>query len=578
MRSSRAVGVAVGVLDELETVCRALDFPLLAEQFKSGESGPRLIAEYDELVCADVLQFAVLPQTKASGCSFAELLQCEGRVDSYTGQQLVGEADCFVSYSRQCLFKDFVAAINSHPSIEDQYFWLDMLCLDASRHIFDDTLAGTENIISEVGYTLAVYTQWPDPEAQTQAWCCFELIASALAGNSIEVALPPAETELLNNDLLNGKFDHVITALCSLDGKLEQGSVKEPDDKEQLAGWLLRQTEKRDVMQCAGNAMRSWLARYSRTVLAAVPFSDAERTTFANDIATLEIELGRPAEAEALLGELIGVNQEQLGSHHPSTLAACSYLASLHEMNDELEEAHHCRHRALDGYRKALGDTHPTTQSAIGDMANLLRSCGELSAAEPLYEELCRGKTSPKRLAAMHTLARLKEQLGKTDDAIRIYRDVLNGRRATLGDQHQQTVAVMADSAQLHFARHEYGAAAPLFRAIVSVRRRTLGNKHTATLSAIVDLGRTLEAAGDNDAAVACHREALAGRQETLGEKDASTVASMSCLARMLEAQGARGAAADLWTHVYEAKRSTLGEGHLSTLQAANALKIVQGQ
>ena len=385
-RSSRAVGVAFGVLEELENACRALDFPLLAEQLTSGESGPRLIAEYDELACADVLQFAVLPATKASGCSFAELLQCEGRVDNYTGQQLVGEADCFVSYAQQCLFKDFVAAINSHPGIEDQYFWLDMLCLDASRRKDDyDKLGGTERVISEVGYTLAVYNHWQDPAAQTQAWCCFELIATALAGNSVEVALPPAETELLNNDLLDGKFDHVIAALCSLDGKLEQGSTKGTDDKEQLVGWLLRQTEKRDVVQCAGNAMRSWLARYSRTVFAAVPVSDVERTSFANDIATLEIELGRTAEAEQLLGELIEVNQQQLGLHHPSTLAACSYLASLHETNDELEKARHYRHRALGGYRKALGDTHPTTQSAIGDMANLLRSCGELSAAEPLY-------------------------------------------------------------------------------------------------------------------------------------------------------------------------------------------------
>jgi hypothetical protein len=261
-RSSRAVGVSVGVLEELEEACRALDFPLHGEPFEPTQSLPRLITSYDELACADVVQFAVLPQTKASGCSFAELLQCEGRLDRSTGQPLVGEADCFVSYASQCLFKDFVAAI-FHQGMDDQYFWLDFLCFDTSRHKDQaKKLVAVEQVLHDVGYTLNVYDKWSNPTPQTRAWCCFETVATALAGNSIEVALPPEEAELLNNDLLDGKFDGVITAMCSLDGKLDKADSYDPEDKEHMVSWAQWKAKEHDVFKCASDAMRGWLARY----------------------------------------------------------------------------------------------------------------------------------------------------------------------------------------------------------------------------------------------------------------------------------------------------------------------------
>ena len=144
-RGSRAAGVGLGVLRGLDQACKELPYPLRADA--------RLLASREDLECADVMRFAVLPQTEASGVSLAELLQCERSVDDSTGQPLVGEADCFVSYARSCRWSALLEAVGSIEGIEDQYLWIDMLCTDADQRAADRNhqLCHIERVISQCG-------------------------------------------------------------------------------------------------------------------------------------------------------------------------------------------------------------------------------------------------------------------------------------------------------------------------------------------------------------------------------------------------------------------------------------------
>ena len=404
---------------------------------------------------------------------------------------------------------------------------------------------------------------WEEPSAAMRTWCCFELMATAVAGNTVELALPPSELALLDRSLLDS-FDHVV-ATCRRD--IAGTNTTDPEDKTMILEWAEWQSEKRDVLKLAENALRGWVSRHACQLLEGVPLLDAARPKLADSIAALECELGNQEEGQRVLEHAIKAHQREHGSTHSSTLRLMGHLGGLHESCGDRQSALQWFSEALTGYRETLGAAHPSTLAVLGRVA-FLRKAEDLASAVPLYEELAElkrnslGTLSPQTLSAVHTLARVKEQVGDSSGAIALYREALRGRQSSLGDQHQQTLSVMSDLAELFMAESHHESAVPLLRALVSVNRRTIGGSHTTTLSHMMQLGRALEAGGEIAAAAALYREALEGRQELLGPEDPATMASMSSLARVSTGSANQPL---LYQSLLAAKQRTLGRHHAST-------------
>ena len=128
--------------------------------------------------------------------SLAELLQCERSVDDSTGQPLVGEADCFVSYARSCRWSALLEAVGSIEGIEDQYLWIDMLCTDADQRAADRNhqLCHIERVISQCGcecctMTLFLCRSSNSHPPQHRHGCCARHVGGAVGGDAHVVLL-----------------------------------------------------------------------------------------------------------------------------------------------------------------------------------------------------------------------------------------------------------------------------------------------------------------------------------------------------------------------------------------------------
>ena len=114
---------------------------------------------------------------------------------------------------------------------------------------------------------------------------------------------------------------------------------------------------------------------------------------------------------------------------------------------------------------------------------------------------------------------------GKYDEAEPLYREALEGRRETLGNRHQNTVASLSNLASLLREKGDLTAAEPLSREALELNRETLG-QHQNTFASINNLGLLLKVKGDLAAAEPLLREALEVRRETLGDRHLSTLLS----------------------------------------------------
>ena len=89
----------------------------------------------------------------------------------------------------------------------------------------------------------------------------------------------------------------------------------------------------------------------------------------------------------------------------------------------------------------------------------------------------------------LYTLASELKAQGKYGEAERLFREVLERERTTLGTRHPHTLAYMDNLGTLLQAKGDLAAAEPLLREALEGRREVLGARHPKTLAAIKNLG-----------------------------------------------------------------------------------------
>jgi tetratricopeptide (TPR) repeat protein len=140
-------------------------------------------------------------------------------------------------------------------------------------------------------------------------------------------------------------------------------------------------------------------------------------------------------------------------------------LAYLYRDQGKLSEAESLLVKSLEGRRRAFGENHARTLTAMNDLAYLYRRQGRQSEAEALATK------------------------------------VFEGRRSVLGDEHQDTLGSMNDLAALYLDRDKPSQAERLLTRAFEVNGRVRGEEHPKTLVAMhnlvhsyVDQGKLAEA------------------------------------------------------------------------------------
>jgi tetratricopeptide (TPR) repeat protein len=198
---------------------------------------------------------------------------------------------------------------------------------------------------------------------------------------------------------------------------------------------------------------------------------------------------------------------------------------------------------------------------------------------------------------------------GRYADAERVQRGVVEELRASLGDEHPETIlsvnnlgAVLADQgkhaeaetilrealrahdnpatrsnlATALYRRGEYAEAERLHRSVVRERELALGSEHVETLQSKCNFGVALAAQNKLGEAEALFREVATARRRVLGDEHAETLVCVGNLASLcLFPQGRCAEAETIQRHVLSVQRRTIGEDHPHTLTTAHNLADV---
>jgi len=312
-----------------------------------------------------------------------------------------------------------------------------------------------------------------------------------------------------------------------------------------------------------------------------------EATLRASIAATYQ-DLGLYDRALPQIEQALELQRRQFGDAHPVTLESKEALARLHWDRTDYATAEELFQDLLAVRRRRLGHEHPETIKTGIDLAAVQWAQGRSDQAEPLYVaslELQRRVLGEDHLDTAHTrhnLGVIYFRQGRFDEAESQWVAALDTRKraASLGPEHEQTLDTQSHLAALHWVGRDFERAERLFREVLDVRRRTLGDSHPRTLKTHGSLALVYEASGRFDEAIRLHRETLRVRHAVHGERHPFSLRSAGNLAVALTRAGQYEEAERLLRQTVAADQAVQPDGndHATHLHSLGELQIATGE
>ena len=163
---------------------------------------------------------------------------------------------------------------------------------------------------------------------------------------------------------------------------------------------------------------------------------------------------------------------------------------------------------------------------------------------------------------------------GRWDVAEELLKSLLDARQILLGDEHENTILIMAHLACTYREQGRWKEVEELELQAMEVRRRVLGEEHPDTLMSKVNLANTYFQQGRQKETEELELQVMAVRRRVLGEKHPDTLVSMNNLAVTICQQGRWQEAEELQLQVIEVRQRVLGDEHPDTLRSMGNLAI----
>ncbi len=176
------------------------------------------------------------------------------------------------------------------------------------------------------------------------------------------------------------------------------------------------------------------------------------------------------------------------------------------------------------------------------------------------------------RTRLMHTMGRAYTGLGLLEEGERFYRAALDERRARLGNDHPETLAVVRDLGFFHWAFGPLDRAETLLEQAVEGYGRSVGVEHPETLRAMSDLANLYLRVGRMVEAEQLHRRVLATQRRVLGEDHPDTLESVLSLGAVFRDLGRYEEAERMCRLALEGQLRVLGDEHFATTSTKMSL------
>jgi tetratricopeptide (TPR) repeat protein len=207
-------------------------------------------------------------------------------------------------------------------------------------------------------------------------------------------------------------------------------------------------------------ASKGDVARAEQAFLAAIaeaeraPDGSLELATTLSALAQIKFQARAYEEAESLFRRVIPLREAALGPEHPLVVSAMNNLAAVFVSRDALSEAEPILERAVAATRKRLQAAQFDLTANINNLVRLYVKRGDFARAEPLILQLLLmkrplGPAHPDVAAILVSLAKIRNAMGRTDDAERILRRVLAARERALPSDDPRLIATREDIARL---------------------------------------------------------------------------------------------------------------------------------
>ena len=276
-------------------------------------------------------------------------------------------------------------------------------------------------------------------------------------------------------------------------------------------GWLYKEQGKFDS---AGPAYERALAirrghRGADTLVAASLLS----------LSNLALDRGEYGRADSIAHEALEIFRAAYGNRHPSLAAAMGDIVSAQLSSGRWTEAEASAREAL-ALLKALGlDRTPSAISIMNDLALSLNYQEKLPEARATMHQVVAldsallGPLHPQLASHLENLGLVYFTSGFTDSNTAMLKQALAMRRAVLADDNPAIGRTLFNIAVTEYVSGNYAAAEPLYEEAVVRLRRALGPEHTDVVWATGSLGR-------NQALVGRTAEAERNLRWALGVKD----------------------------------------------------------
>ena len=219
-------------------------------------------------------------------------------------------------------------------------------------------------------------------------------------------------------------------------------------------------------------------------------------------------------------------------------------------------------------------------------IASVLHIQNKLAEAEAKYKEAiadmkklpCSSPTDYFVLTTMSKLASLYRQQNKTTEATRIYYQVLEGFRRTLGDDHLDTLRTCSSLASLIRKERNYGQALELYNSLLEGFQRAHkgDNDHPDILTTLRNIANIHTDQGSYDVANALFKVALTGYERRLGENHVETLKTVQFMAILLQKQCFYKEAEKMYSRAVIGYEKALGPRHPETIKIRSNLESLK--
>lgn len=201
-----------------------------------------------------------------------------------------------------------------------------------------------------------------------------------------------------------------------------------------------------------------------------------------HNLATVNRVTSRFEEAETQYLEALAGEKEALGDEDDLTLLTLNNIGALYQQTGRYDEAKSVLQLLADTYIRKHGNDHPQTLFAVNSLADFLLTTGQIDSAETLFADVLQrsrrvlGPNHARTLWTQDGLANVYVKQNRIDDAETLLRKSIAGLRQNLGDEHVTTLGSISSLAELYKAIGRYEEAIPIYTEVLDVRARKYPN------------------------------------------------------------------------------------------------------